>query len=823
MTGRPTLRRAIGTVYLMLITAWVVAGCGGGGGGSATTPPGPVAVALPAQVTLSVPARAEPGVELAMNSSLGAGTDGLALSWDFGDGSTSMQPQPRHSFAAPGSYELSLTVRNSAGQSVVTRSALQIGRFSMVADRLCSGADGSGWCWQAPLPERQPVSVERFFSAELGVVAGPSGWFEITTDGGKTWTRRARQSFDFVDVVMLDADNGWALESSLQAVHRTRDGGRSWQRRPVNLTAVANAAHLIALGGERLIVAGQPSAAAAEAFYTVDGGASWSLIPSPSTPVSASGAYLRRLDFPVSRVDPSRTWSYSRFADWGATSTPLGSLPTECRWTLLPLGEQQVWATCHSPFVYFGGPIDLPRRSAMRLSTDAGRTWQDMAASMPSAPNAAWTLTDVALDAQGQGFGLFNLLLDTLPTTRTLLRAGAGSTHWQALPPTAEFGAYNLPFLPILDARTAWLLDAAGRAWWSDDGAATWRRLSNPAQSTRPGSLVRDGGGGLLARYDGPDTPRYRSADRGSSWNKLPGGLGLDGGRQIASLWFFDALRGMALMDDGSLRMTYDGGRSWARRAADATSANRYRSVGSLVFSSAARGWLIYSGELKTTADGGLSWARAQVPAEMAELEDVHFVSATHGWAITHNGRLYATRDGGQSWAAAPQPAGASMSAQRVRFFDERNGVLVVNEGNIDTSVWHSNDGGQTWRATNFKRGGGGVMSALVHADARTVWMSGQRVVGESLWKSSDAGATWQPVAAPTEASIVLMHFVDAQRGWVYGDGALFATEDGGLTWRRQTTAGLGTGLTAMFWIDAKTGWLGGPDGALLATATGGR
>ena len=41
----------------------------------------------------------------------------VAWSWDFGDGATSTEQHPTHTYAAPGSYEVSLTVTHDAGNT----------------------------------------------------------------------------------------------------------------------------------------------------------------------------------------------------------------------------------------------------------------------------------------------------------------------------------------------------------------------------------------------------------------------------------------------------------------------------------------------------------------------------------------------------------------------------------------------------------------------------------------------------------------------------------------------------------------------------------
>ena len=43
---------------------------------------------------------------------------GLAWSWDFGDGGTSTAQNPTHTYATPGTYSVTLTVRRTSGNTL---------------------------------------------------------------------------------------------------------------------------------------------------------------------------------------------------------------------------------------------------------------------------------------------------------------------------------------------------------------------------------------------------------------------------------------------------------------------------------------------------------------------------------------------------------------------------------------------------------------------------------------------------------------------------------------------------------------------------------
>ena len=65
-----------------------------------------------------------------------------AWAWDFGDGATSTEQHPTHTYAAPGSYTASLTVTTTLGSSTYTRS---VGAIPVWYVKTGGSGDGSSW------------------------------------------------------------------------------------------------------------------------------------------------------------------------------------------------------------------------------------------------------------------------------------------------------------------------------------------------------------------------------------------------------------------------------------------------------------------------------------------------------------------------------------------------------------------------------------------------------------------------------------------------------------------------------------------------------
>ena len=48
----------------------------------------------------------------------------VAFEWDFGDGESSTEPNPVHTYAEPGEYEVTLTVMNECGFNSITQTVV---------------------------------------------------------------------------------------------------------------------------------------------------------------------------------------------------------------------------------------------------------------------------------------------------------------------------------------------------------------------------------------------------------------------------------------------------------------------------------------------------------------------------------------------------------------------------------------------------------------------------------------------------------------------------------------------------------------------------
>lgn len=249
-----------------------------------------------------------------------------------------------------------------------------------------------------------------------------------------------------------------------------------------------------------------------------------------------------------------------------------------------------------------------------------------------------------------------------------------------------------------------------------------------------------------------------------------------------------------------------------------------------LQFVSASDGWLADNRNIWRTTDGGLSWgvvysiARPEnlpprIPAHrlkeyaeaFTEIEAFHFMSASRGLMRTSNG-TYRTEDGGQTWAKAATPL--DFPGGRLRAVEFLGGGAV---GRIAGGVYRPVPREVMLQAPN----------SAVSPDSKSVLYG-------AIFRTDDGGVTWrQELITPATGTLLRLHFADAEHGWAVGEAGVFYTKDGGRRWEAGRLKGECAGRETrgepeghpvdVFFIDRTTGWLSYRDGGVAQSTDGGR
>ena len=147
------------------------------------------------------------------------------------------------------------------------------------------------------------------------------------------------------------------------------------------------------------------------------------------------------------------------------------------------------------------------------------------------------------------------------------------------------------------------------------------------------------------------------------------------------------------------------------------------------------------------TSDGGASWTRQY--AGPADLDQVDFIDAEHGWAAG-GGSLLRTTDGGANWTALAEPCQGELSS--LHFVSPALGYAVAAKTTAAAAAEQS-PGGQDTTA-----------------------------LGGSLLRTTDGGSTWSPVTgAPANPQSAC--FANADDGYLGTPAHIWRTTDGGQHW----------------------------------------
>jgi photosystem II stability/assembly factor-like uncharacterized protein len=783
-------KAATSVVVLMALSA-----CGGGGDSGMSPPPAPTAI--PENLAITAPATAESATAVAFGNSTGA-LAGLKYQWDFGDGSTSTEAAPSHSFASGGDFEVVLKVTNEAGSSRETRTKLSVTNIANVRGLECSGPANTGWCWQNPKPTGNWIRTVFFVNASIGWRGGEGGDIFKTTDSGVTWVRQnAGTAASIYSIRFVNTTTGWASTESGDVL-RTTDGGSTWAAAKVSdsypgaITAVD--AKTVYVGN---LATGYSWDSDIRMHASKDGGVTWAPLDRLPTVITSTGTLW---------VLQDKTVSVSKDGGQTYTAVLTVDLPTGHNFRspgLRVLDDQRAVAYAIAE-TFDRATQTWSYFQTLYTTTDGGANW-----SRADSPTAVTLAGIVSLSTDGK------VLL-----TASGSRSTDGGRTWAIVPgPDAERSVFAvLPGGEILASNLNGL-------WMSKDDARSWTRLGNPTGEFGTASIVRRIAPNTLLADD--SWSRFLSKDEGQSW--YPAVQGYSNVSRAGSIntestiTFTDAKTGFMNDRRGGFFTTRDGGVNWVAKDLP------LGAVRAVQFVSKQTGWLVSGDQrLYKSTDGGQNWAPVTT-TPVPSVGRIHFENETLGWV----GQLWGgdpsafTRDGGKTWTALPD--GLSSLRQ-----GEQSWVAPSGWGSVSVST----DAGATWKRIDADPSAS--LYAVAFSDARTVWAVGTTSRTRTLLKSEDAGFSWTRVALPT-ATVVSNHetvltdikFVNAKVGWIvgyeseyFGNGGVYglilATQDGGKTWHRQAS-GAGVQLDSIAVVDSNTAWITGDFDAILATGNGGK
>lgn len=221
-------------------------------------------------------------------------------------------------------------------------------------------------------------------------------------------------------------------------------------------------------------------------------------------------------------------------------------------------------------------------------------------------------------------------------------------------------------------------------------------------------------------------------------------------------------------------------------------------------------GWAVSAGHLYVTADAGAHWDdRGPIPSTWNALT---FADPDHGWAVPADGKsVERTTDGGRSWDAVWLPSDAD-HAGSFSFLDPVRGYLLMSGlGSRPGTLFRTEDGGRSWNVVAMVPVN--LVGDLRFLDARIGWAIGTadpypptgRASLDALFATHDGGRSWRRVQLPLSPGYEAGDLPEVYRAPLvtgpasailvvgYGNPVegvtdLLATDDAGRTWHRTAT-----------------------------------
>lgn len=170
---------------------------------------------------------------------------------------------------------------------------------------------------------------------------------------------------------------------------------------------------------------------------------------------------------------------------------------------------------------------------------------------------------------------------------------------------------------------------------------------------------------------------------------------------------------------------------------------------------------------------------------------------------------------------------------QDIYFTDKNNGWIVGGGYGDERLILHTSDGGKTWQRQSQK--GKWAQFSYAHrgvhfVDSQNGWIVGDQGIilhtstGDAVWLKQGSGLEQVKIAGVGfPIDLFDVYFTDMNNGWAVGGfGTIIHTENGGLTWERQSS-----GTTEILWdihcVNKNTCWAVGSRGTILHTTNGGK
>jgi photosystem II stability/assembly factor-like uncharacterized protein len=296
----------------------------------------------------------------------------------------------------------------------------------------------------------------------------------------------------------------------------------------------------------------------------------------------------------------------------------------------------------------------------------------------------------------------------------------------------------------------------------------------------------------------------------------------------LQSIHFINTTEGWAAGGKTTLLHTTNGGNTWS--AVTNTTVDPSRGFNSVHFLDQNVGWVGGTRSIIRTVNSGASWMGVQYTSNEADVIRATFpISSTVVWQVgmqnmcnpcypVHT-RYTFSLDGTIRTSYSHYLASHQFHrVSGVSFIDQDNGwsvgVSVFTSSSIIVRITNGTSDSPNFTVqTSFAK----KLRQIQMLDANNGWVIGD---GGTIMKTINGGDTWSPQTSGTTADLNGVYFVDLNNGWVVGDGGtILKTTDGGDTWTTEAS-GTTNDLRGIFFVGLTQGYAVGANGTILTTMT---
>ncbi|MBO9702031.1 MAG: choice-of-anchor L domain-containing protein, partial [Sporocytophaga sp.] len=468
-------------------------------------------------------------------------------------------------------------------------------------------------------------------------------------------------------------------------------------------------------------------------------------------------------------------------------------------------------------------------------TSDGGKTWAN-------ASSAATTYTDLDILPSYVGFAV--------KSNGAVENTSNGGLSWKAKTNLNSSKTYSA--ISTRSASDVYAGATDGSLYVSSDGAGTWTSIAtNTAGGALPVSAIaaihfKDASNGCVLA-NGTIYKTTNAGPSGTTWTSIVG-------PGVKDMYFNDASRGEAIYTNGTVKITADGGQTWAVAVTNLTGTTDARSIH---FFDANNGAVVSGdGRIYVTANAGSVWTDRGGKVIPTALNGVQVTtSSTTGYAVGTDGTVLKTTNNGALWKLAP--TGVSYNLTDVCFKSNTAGVITSSTGQVlytstgggtsasgwstalpatpakalyktalaGTDFYVAGDNGSIFRSADGSSWSP-VVSGMIES-IRSLAISGSTGLGVGvagkIIRSTTAGTAGVTFASVSNVDAQILYATDMVSpviGYAVGkDGAAAKTNNGGLTWTDLNSSTRRT-LRSVDFIDANKGIAVGDAGTAGSTGT---